>query len=92
MATRIITYFYGIDGLIRTRQTFGWSLGTFQRKVAGSYLRCSPAFGDLLLELAAVLRLHPVGPTQFGPGEECSTTRSFDLGADCLKGPILNIT
>jgi hypothetical protein len=26
MATRIITYFYGIDGLIRTRQIFGWSL------------------------------------------------------------------
>jgi AcrR family transcriptional regulator len=25
-ATRIITYFYGIDGLIRTRQVFGWSL------------------------------------------------------------------
>ena len=25
MATRIITYFYGIDGLIRTRQVFGWS-------------------------------------------------------------------
>jgi hypothetical protein len=26
MATRIITYFYGIDGLLRTRQVFGWSL------------------------------------------------------------------
>ena len=26
MASRIITYFYGIDGLIRTRQVFGWSL------------------------------------------------------------------
>ena len=25
MATRIISYFYGIDGLIRTRQVFGWS-------------------------------------------------------------------
>ena len=25
MATRIITYFYGIDGLIRARQVFGWS-------------------------------------------------------------------
>jgi AcrR family transcriptional regulator len=25
-ATRIITYFYGIDGLLRTRDVFGWSL------------------------------------------------------------------
>jgi AcrR family transcriptional regulator len=25
MATQIITYFYGLDGLIRTRQVFGWS-------------------------------------------------------------------
>jgi AcrR family transcriptional regulator len=26
MASRIITYFYGIDGLIRTREVFGWSI------------------------------------------------------------------
>jgi AcrR family transcriptional regulator len=26
LASRIITYFYGIDGLIRTRDVFGWSL------------------------------------------------------------------
>jgi AcrR family transcriptional regulator len=26
MATRIITYYYGIDGLLRTRDVFGWSL------------------------------------------------------------------
>ena len=26
LATRIITYFYGIDGLLRTRDVFGWSL------------------------------------------------------------------
>jgi len=26
MATRIITYYYGIDGLLRTREVFGWSL------------------------------------------------------------------
>jgi hypothetical protein len=25
MAARIITYFYGIDGLMRTREVFGWS-------------------------------------------------------------------
>jgi AcrR family transcriptional regulator len=26
LATRIITYFYGIDGLLRTHDVFGWSL------------------------------------------------------------------
>jgi AcrR family transcriptional regulator len=26
LASRIITYYYGIDGLLRTRQVFGWSL------------------------------------------------------------------
>lgn len=26
LASRIITYYYGIDGLIRTREVFGWSL------------------------------------------------------------------
>ena len=26
LATRIITYYYGIDGLLRTRDIFGWSL------------------------------------------------------------------
>jgi hypothetical protein len=26
LATRIITYYYGIDGLRRTRDVFGWSL------------------------------------------------------------------
>jgi AcrR family transcriptional regulator len=26
LATRIITYFYGLDGLLRTRDVFGWSL------------------------------------------------------------------
>src|ERR1700689_2305287 len=26
LASRIITYFYGIDGLLRTREVFGWSL------------------------------------------------------------------
>jgi AcrR family transcriptional regulator len=26
LASRIITYFYGIDGLSRTREVFGWSL------------------------------------------------------------------
>jgi AcrR family transcriptional regulator len=26
LATRTITYFYGIDGLLRTRDVFGWSL------------------------------------------------------------------
>ena len=26
LATRIITYYYGIDGLLRTRKVFGWSL------------------------------------------------------------------
>ena len=26
LATRTITYFYGIDGLLRTRELFGWSL------------------------------------------------------------------
>ena len=26
LATRIITYYYGIDGLLRTRDVFGWSL------------------------------------------------------------------
>src|ERR1700689_2648935 len=26
LATRTITYFYGIDGLLRTRAVFGWSL------------------------------------------------------------------
>jgi AcrR family transcriptional regulator len=26
LATRIITYYYGIDGLLRTREVFGWSL------------------------------------------------------------------
>ena len=26
LATRIITYFYGIDGLLRTHHVFGWSL------------------------------------------------------------------
>ena len=53
MATRTITYFYGIDGLIRTRQVFGWS---FERS------------NDWLLTQtsAAVLRLaveapHPAG-------------------------------
>ena len=25
-ASRIITYYYGIDGLLRTRDVFGWSL------------------------------------------------------------------
>jgi hypothetical protein len=25
LATRIITYYYGIDGLLRTRDVFGWS-------------------------------------------------------------------
>ncbi|HUB23026.1 MAG TPA: hypothetical protein VMA97_11530 [Streptosporangiaceae bacterium] len=25
-ASRIITYHYGIDGLLRTREVFGWSL------------------------------------------------------------------
>ncbi|MFI6621813.1 TetR/AcrR family transcriptional regulator [Streptomyces sp. NPDC050528] len=25
-ATRIITYYYGLDGLLRTREVFGWSL------------------------------------------------------------------
>ena len=24
-ASRIITYYYGIDGLLRTREVFGWS-------------------------------------------------------------------
>jgi hypothetical protein len=26
LARRIITYYYGIDGLLRTREVFGWSL------------------------------------------------------------------
>ncbi|HEX3714150.1 MAG TPA: TetR/AcrR family transcriptional regulator [Trebonia sp.] len=26
LATRMITYYYGIDGLLRTREIFGWSL------------------------------------------------------------------
>jgi hypothetical protein len=26
LATRIITYYYGIDGLLRTSDVFGWSL------------------------------------------------------------------
>jgi hypothetical protein len=26
LACRIITYYYGIDGLLRTRDVFGWSL------------------------------------------------------------------
>src|SRR6202012_1732550 len=26
LATRMITYYYGIDGLLRTREVFGWSL------------------------------------------------------------------
>jgi hypothetical protein len=26
LATRTITYYYGIDGLLRTRDIFGWSL------------------------------------------------------------------
>jgi hypothetical protein len=26
LATRTITYYYGIDGLLRTRDVFGWSL------------------------------------------------------------------
>jgi hypothetical protein len=26
LASRIITYFYGIDGLLRTREVFGWPL------------------------------------------------------------------
>jgi hypothetical protein len=26
LAARIITYYYGIDGLLRTRDVFGWSL------------------------------------------------------------------
>jgi len=26
LATRIITFYYGIDGLLRTRDVFGWSL------------------------------------------------------------------
>lgn len=26
LASRIITYYYGIDGLLRTRDVFGWSL------------------------------------------------------------------
>jgi hypothetical protein len=26
LASRIITYFHGIDGLLRTRDVFGWSL------------------------------------------------------------------
>ena len=26
LATRVITYYYGIDGLLRTRDVFGWSL------------------------------------------------------------------
>jgi hypothetical protein len=26
LASRIITYYYGIDGLLRTREVFGWSL------------------------------------------------------------------
>jgi hypothetical protein len=26
LARRIITYYYGIDGLLRTRDVFGWSL------------------------------------------------------------------
>jgi hypothetical protein len=26
LATRIITYYYGIDGLLRSRDVFGWSL------------------------------------------------------------------
>jgi hypothetical protein len=26
-ASRIITYYYGIDGLLRTREVFGWSAG-----------------------------------------------------------------
>jgi hypothetical protein len=26
LATRIITYYYGVDGLLRTRDVFGWSL------------------------------------------------------------------
>ena len=26
LASRIVTYYYGIDGLLRTRDVFGWSL------------------------------------------------------------------
>jgi hypothetical protein len=26
LASRIITYYYGIDGLLRTREVFSWSL------------------------------------------------------------------
>jgi hypothetical protein len=26
LASQIITYYYGIDGLLRTRDVFGWSL------------------------------------------------------------------
>ncbi len=26
LARRVITYYYGIDGLLRTRDVFGWSL------------------------------------------------------------------
>jgi AcrR family transcriptional regulator len=52
MAARIITYFYGIDGLIRTSRIFGWSL---QRSNDWLLARTS----------AAVLRPASGSPTTF---------------------------
>ena len=43
LATRTITYYYGIDGLLRTRDVFGWSLGAFEPVAAGPCLRRGPA-------------------------------------------------
>jgi hypothetical protein len=54
LASRIITYYYGIDGLLRTRDVFGWSL-----ERSNEWLLAHAS--------AAVLR-SPAGPVPFPSG------------------------
>ena len=47
LATRTITYYYGIDGLLRTRDVFGWSLERSDRwllaRASAAVLRSPPS-------------------------------------------------
>ncbi|MGH3285352.1 MAG: hypothetical protein ACRDPD_11840 [Streptosporangiaceae bacterium] len=54
LASRIITYYYGIDGLLRTREVFGWSL-----KRSNEWLLAHASAAVLRSPLAAVLRSPP---------------------------------
>jgi hypothetical protein len=43
LASRIITYYYGIDGLLRTRDVFGWSLERSNQWLLAHVFAASPA-------------------------------------------------